>query len=332
MAPALGAGAVVAMALLLANIPGSPVVGPYILSDGKYGPHFECGFESMVHGWPFPFLRHNGDYTKSFDRPSPWRVGDNVRFTPWALAANSGLLFAGVIAVGWIVRRRIEKVGWRFGVIHVLLSIVCVAVVMAYMGSRYRIHEAQIAYLQRNGRSIDFAEWAPMGPYWLRELTGPRYWEWGDRLVAMHVEYSDEIAELPGESAIKVLGISTIQGDAIPSLKDFDNLVAIDMCLVNRDPEFWPCLRVISQCKSLQALNLYDTGVTERDLRELVGMPELVNLELSRNPEITDEGLVHLASMKGLQKLGLWGTGVTKKGIEKLQASLPDCEIGWDEM
>jgi hypothetical protein len=225
VAPAIGAGAVVATAFVLANVPGSPVVGPYILDDGKYGPHFECGFESMVHGWPFAYLRHDGDYTTSFDRPSPWRVGDNVHFAPLALAANIALLFAGVVATCWIVRRRIQNDGWRFGVMHLLLAMLCVSAVMAFITARYRVHLAQIAYLHRNQQSIEFAEWAPMGPYWLREFTGPRYWKWGDRLVAVHVEHSDEIAPLPGKSAIKVLRIDSVHCRAMPSLQDFDSLM-----------------------------------------------------------------------------------------------------------
>ncbi len=126
----------------------------------------------------------------------------------------------------------------------------------------------------------------------------------------------------------------------MPSLNDFHNLFAIDMSWVDfgyskfdgdGKPEFWSCLRVISKCQSLQAINLHKTGVTDRDLQELAGMPNLKCLDLSKNREVTDDGLVHLASIKPLQMLGLEGTCVTKTGVEKLRAALPNCEIEWDE-
>ena len=328
------------MAFLLANIPGNPVVGPDILSDGKYGPHFECGVESVIHGWPFTYLRHDGDYAQSGGGLSAWSVGDNVRFVLAPLLVNVALLVGGTFATGWIVRRRIQKHGWRFGIIHLMMAMLCVSAVVAFFVSRYRLHEAQIAHLRRGQQNINSAEWQPFGLHWLRNITGPQYWQRGDRLVAGDVEHSDEISDLPGKNAIKVLRIFTVKCDAMPPLDEYDNLLAIDLFMVNYDysdfegdgdPDFWPCLHVIAQRDSVQGLNLYETGVTDRGLKELAGMPNLINLELSGNPDVTDDGLVPLASIQSLQKLGLWGTGVTKTGVEKLQHALPDCEIRWDE-
>lgn len=339
-APAIIAAALLAAACLLANIPGNPVVGPSILSDGKYGPHFECGVESMVHGWPFAYLRHDGHHTPAGNGPSAWTPGENSRFTPAALAANVTLLTIITTALAWIVRRRIQAKGWRFEVIHLMLAIAAVSAITAGITARRRQHQAQVAWLQRGQRDILFAEWQPFGPYWLRAITEPHYWSWGDRLVAAEIEHSDEIATLPGKAGIKVLRIITVRCDAMPPLDDFDNLVAIDMSLVNydyanfagdSDPEFWPCLSVISQCGSLQGLNLYETDVTDRGLQELAQMPNLRHLELSANPGVTDDGLSHLASITSLQKLGLRGTRVTTTGVEKLRAALPDCEIDWDD-
>lgn len=333
----ISAAAVFAAAFLLANIPGDPVVGPNILSDGKYGPHFECGVESIVHGWPFSYLRHDGGHWPRRNGPSAWSVGGNAQFAVAPFTADLALLAVGTFAIGWIVRGRIRKHAWHFGIIHLMLTLLCGSAVLAFFTSRHR--PPQIAFLRRSQQNIAFADWQPFGPQWLRNITGPHYWEWGDRLVTVGLQHSNEISDLPGKSAIKVLQIYTVKCDAMPPLDNYDDLIAIDMCMVNYDysnidgdddPEFWPCLRVIAKRHSLQGLNLYETGVSDRGLRELVGMPHLANLELSGNPDVTDNGLVHLASIQSLKKLGLWGTGVTQAGVEKLQGALPDCAIGWD--
>ena len=340
--PGIAAASLFAAILLIANIPGSPMIGPDILSDGKYGPHFECGIQSMVHGWPFAFLEHDGHFTPWDDGPSAWIIGDSAQFALGAFAADIALLIAGTLAVGWAVRSRIQMSGWRFGLIHLLVAIGCASAVAAYIGSQYRLHQAQHAYLQRGGgQNFMLAESQPYGPYWLRRISGPDCWSWGDRLVAADIWTANEIADLPGKRAIKVLQIITVDCDAMPSLEAYENLLAIDMFMVNYDysefrgeghPDFAPCLRVIAQCDSLQGLNLYDTGVTDRGLQELARMPNLINLELSRNPDITDAGLDYLASIRSLKKLSLWEASVTKEGVEKLQTALPDCEIRWDGM
>jgi hypothetical protein len=184
-----------------------------------------------------------------------------------------------------------------------------------------------------------FAQWQPFGPYWLRVITENRFWAWGDHLVAADVNYSNQLSRIPGKRNIKVLRVMIADPTAMQCLQHFPNLLAIDLnwggcdCTDVEDDvaPFWPCLRVISQCKALQGLNLYNTYLTNRDLKELCGMHNLRNLELSVNSEINDEGLVHLKSLRSLRQLGLRGTSVTAKGVETLQRALPLCEIEWDD-
>jgi hypothetical protein len=149
---------------------------------------------------------------------------------------------------------------------------------------------------------------------------------------------SDEIAELPGRSHVKVLRFSRIKCDAMPPFDECDRLLAIDMHSVHLvyandqgdgDPEFWRCLRVIAECDSLQGLNLHNTTVTDRCLQVLARMPNLIHLDVSTNP-ITDDGPVYFTTMSSLKKLNLADTQVTENGIRKLRAALPDCEIAWD--
>ncbi len=254
--PAVIAAILFAVAFLLANIPGNPVVGPNArISCYTFGRHFVCSVEELVHGWPLPYLRHQGYYTPFGEGPSAWKVGDNAQFTPAALGANVVLLAVGTFVIGWLVRRRIQKEGWRFGISHMLLAVLCISVVMAYASSRYRLHQAQVAIIQRTHPDIRGPwEWQPFGPYWLRSITGPSYWNWGDCLVGADIAHSDEIAELPGRSAIKRLRIYTVKCDTMASLNDFHNLFAIHMSWVDfgysnfygdGKPEFWACLRLI---------------------------------------------------------------------------------------
>ena len=339
LVPAISAATLFAVAFLLATIPGNPVVSPYVYPAESTARTLNVASSRWFTVGHYIYLRHDGDYAQYGNGLSTWSFGDNVRFTLAPLLVNVALLVVGTFVIGWIVRRRLQKHGWRFGVIHLMMAMLCASIVVAFFVSRCRLHEAQIIHLRRGQQNINFAEWQPFGPHWLRDITGPRFWQWGDRLVAADVEHSDEITDLPGKNAIKVLRIFTVKCDVMPSLDEYDNLLAIDMCMVNYDysnfdgdgdPAFWPCL-LIAQRDSLQGLNLYETGVSDRGLKELAGMPNLTNLDLSANPDVTDNGLLHLASIESLRKLGLWGTSVTKSGVEKLQEALPNCEIGWDE-
>jgi hypothetical protein len=324
----------------IANIPGAPVVGPSILQDGKYGPHFQCNYQGLVHGWPLTFLIHEGHHRPTDYSLSPWRIGQISEFRPVLLLMNVAFLLLGSIVAGLLVQRHIQKHRWRFQLLHLMAATLVVAMVAAYLTHRSQVHRAQVRQMERAGAvNTDSAEWQPFGPYWLRSLTGAQYWHWADRLAAADIGHSDEIAELAGRTAIRVLRIQTVRCDAMPSLDDYDDLLAIDMFMVNYDysdrndnsePELWPCLHVIAQCDSIQGLNFYDAGVTNRGLQELARMPNLRNLELASNLDVTDEGLVHLASIRSLQKLGLSGTGVTKQGVQRLQTALPHCEIFWE--
>lgn len=336
--PALLAATLFAAALLLANIPGNLVIGPDVLRDDPYGAYFLCGVSEVAHGWPFTFLRHEGYAPPPGLVVSAWRIGEDPRFTSVAFIANLTLLAAGTWLIGTLVRRRIQNHGWRFGVIHVLVVMLCVSVIAAFMTSRYRTHQAQVARYERDGYRFSHTECQPFGPYWLRTITGPQCWQWGDLQVSAYLQHADEIAELPGKSKIKVLNIESIECRTMPSLDGYDDLLAINMGMANYgyanfdgddDPPLLACLREIAECDSIQALNLYDSIVTDRGLKELSRMPNLTHLELTGNTEVTDAGLLHLGSTTTLRKLGLAGTGVSQEGVERLQARLPECEIHW---
>jgi hypothetical protein len=332
---AIAIAALVASGLLLANLAGNPVENPAILANDKYGPHFNCSMESVVHGWPFSYLRHAGQ-AGAANRLSAWRVGGGVHFTTTAFVANLAAAAAGTAGAYWVVRRRIQAFGWRFRLVDLLATFAFLSIVLALAASRLHVHQSQVAYLQRYNQSVEFAEWEPFGPHWLRSKTGSQYWEWGDRLIGVDCLLPDDLKDLPGKSAVKVLRVFALEPDKMHCLAEFDNLLALDLCFVsydrsdradNRRGALWRCLQAVAQIDSLQGLNLYDARVTNRDLQELARMPNLIHLDISGNPDVTDDGLRHLASIQTLRKLSLDGTSVTKDGLAQLQSALPNCEI-----
>ena len=61
-------------------------------------------------------------------------------------------------------------------------------------------------------------------------------------------------------------------------------------------------------------------------MKHVVAFKKLQSLTL-RGAGITDISVGTLASLKDLTYLNLWHTDVSPEGIEKLQKSLPKCEI-----
>lgn len=244
--------------------------------------------------------------------------------------------------LGWLTQRHITKYNFRFGLSHIAVLLLAIGCVLGYGTYRYRLQQAQLDITFPSGDTEEAAylEWAPFGPFWLRSLTGDKFWRWGDRLLAAEPHGFQEIETFPGKSTILVLRPNAINLDEPPSFKGYHRLLAIDLRHTHHigfgppdddgDVNLIPLMREIAKCQTLQGLNFYDNGVTDRDLEELRTMPNLKHLELSGNDRITDAGLVHLASIKSLRKLGLQGTGVTQQGVNELEAELPNCYIHWD--
>lgn len=62
-------------------------------------------------------------------------------------------------------------------------------------------------------------------------------------------------------------------------------------------------------------------------LAPLKNFPNLGELNLRFNKDITDDAIVHLQELKKLAHLALDGTGITEAGMARLRAALPNCEI-----
>lgn len=329
------------------NVPGEPIIGPDILDIGKYGPHFECYPQYVAHGWPFRFLKHLGppSVAANWGKPlSPWGIGVSPEVHWWKLTANIAIVLFSSLLLGWLAKRHLTKYGYGFGLANVGLLLLLIGCVLGYGTYRYRLQQAQLRVISSaiNSEEATSLEWEPFGPYWLRSLTGNKFWNWGDRLVAIYAEHVDDIETFPGRSTIKVLRLGDINLDEPPSLAGYTRLAALDLTWSSHfsdeppdahgDDNLQPLMHEIAKCQTIEGLNLYDNGVTDRDVEVLSTLPKLKHLDLSDNNRITDVGLIHLGSIKSLRMLGLWGTQVTKQGVEKLQAELPNCEINWEGM
>lgn len=84
-------------------------------------------------------------------------------------------------------------------------------------------------------------------------------------------------------------------------------------------------MKEIAKLKNLQTLDLGDTQVTDQGLKVLAGMKNLQTLNLS-GTQVTDAGLKELASLESLQALYLVGTKVKGSGLEEL-AGLKDLQV-----
>lgn len=340
--------AVVAFAIgVFLNLPGEPIIGPGILDNGKYGPHFECYPQHVAHGWPWRFLKHLGPPSEpaNWGKPlSPWGIGVSPEVDWWKLTGNIATVILGPLLIGWLVHCRLMKYGYRFTLVNVGLLLLVIGCVLGYGTYRYRLQQDQLRALvpEDVDTSFTFIEWEPFGPYWLRSLTGDKVWSWGDRMIAIETQDSEGIESFPGTSTVKVLRPGAINLDEPPSLAGYTRLTALDLTMTSHigygppdddgDVNLVPLMQEIAKCRTLEGVNLYDNGVTDRDLEQLAKMPNLKHLELSDNNRISDAGLIHLASIKSLRRLGLGATSVTKQGVDQLQAELPYCEIYWDGM
>lgn len=86
-------------------------------------------------------------------------------------------------------------------------------------------------------------------------------------------------------------------------------------------------LAEIAKLPHLRELWLDGPWTTDTGVRNLAGLKELQTLSLGGS-HITDEGLQVVTGFPKLTRLRLPGAGrVTASGIEKLQATLPNCKI-----
>lgn len=87
-------------------------------------------------------------------------------------------------------------------------------------------------------------------------------------------------------------------------------------------------LKVLTELRDLQILDLTDSQVTDAGLSYLEALPHLERLRLD-GTQISDAGLEHLKKMPQLREVYLYATQVTERGVADLRKALPQAEIAW---
>ena len=86
----------------------------------------------------------------------------------------------------------------------------------------------------------------------------------------------------------------------------------------------------LAAIRSLEAVKLDYTAVTDKALDALKALPQLKELSLDHT-NVTDRGAEILRGIPTLQSIDLYHTTVSKNGYQLLKASLPQCRIFYDE-
>lgn len=90
------------------------------------------------------------------------------------------------------------------------------------------------------------------------------------------------------------------------------------------------CLSQLPHRKNLKILSFFNTKLTDADLLHVGGCTNLQQLDLSSTP-ISDAGLKSLEQLPRLRELNLVQTAVTFDAVARLQETLPECHIIWDD-
>ena len=85
-------------------------------------------------------------------------------------------------------------------------------------------------------------------------------------------------------------------------------------------------LKHLKGLPNLEVLHLMHTATTDAGLEHLRGLTSLEVLDLS-GTQVTDAGLKHLKGLTNLIELNIYYTQVTFEGADKLQETLPECDI-----
>jgi len=141
--------------------------------------------------------------------------------------------------------------------------------------------------------------------------------------------YLDALPQLKSLSLLHGSKVTAAGLVHVYGLKELEVLDLHDVAKPMTDAELAKLVKALPHLKSLglcDCAHLSDAG-----LACLAGMTRLQALDLSWCNPITDAGLEHLRGLSGLKTLTLpapsaW-TKITDAGVQKLQASLPNCKI-----
>lgn len=307
--------AVVVIGLIFANVPAREMTYVEIPDDGKYGPHYEP-YTRYEHGWPSSYLTRNIWISWGL-RSNSWGITQNVQSFSVSGIAIDSLVAAVVVTCAAAIfeswRRRRQSL-WRFRLIELFGVLTTVAVAGGWYQWQSRIanleaaalQEAHLDYLKQypdeSKYPFDDVTYERGGPTFLRELLGDKPFTFQDRVVhADIIDSNPKFAnQFPYLQCIRP-GADGIETDAARSISKLRRLETLDVFMSGLGP-----LTEHPPLKSLRGINLFDGGVTERDLVWIGECTNLEQLEMSR-VNIGDEGLRHLIGLKKLKALSVGG-------------------------
>jgi hypothetical protein len=174
------------------------------------------------------------------------------------------------------------------------------------------------------------------------ELTARRPNSHGESLVTMGYRYDGKdqyykpvackwLHPLVGEEAfgevtgVQLLGTSAADDD----LRYLADVPTVERVLLSNTLVTDAGLVYLQSCPKLRMLTLDGLPITDDGLTQLLVLQDLESLSLNRT-KITDKGLEQLAKLPKLKELWLRNTAITDAGYQRLDASLPRCEIQAD--
>lgn len=106
--------------------------------------------------------------------------------------------------------------------------------------------------------------------------------------------------------------------DVLHDLGELPNIEFISIKAGTVTPEG---LRALSGNRTLRGLVLDNVELSDETLAALNAVPQLVYLDLRKNPNLTDRGLAHLSAMPGLTHLNLEYCSISDEGVAVLAAN-----------
>ena len=326
-----------AVVILLANIPGQVVSGPTMPP-----PWGTCGAEFGIdvrchHGWPFTFLVRERVSTAFGAHPlwgqSLWNPAEGVVERSWWRLAGDVFVGLTVLFVAGAAFERWRRHRGRFQLrlIDMFAIVTLVACGLAYWATlaAERTRQANVvARMKDSGALTGGVEWSSGGLSWLRERLGDQPFTASDRVVSVWVagEGLTQLSELPNLKLVWVFAPSTHA--QIDALRELPNLEALVMMWAGISHEE-------TQENSDERIRVYDADPYIR----LPRLPHLRGLNL-RGASFRGEGLEHLRdievldlaetnlddaamakfeSMRKLRILSLVDTDITDIGLEHLK-------------
>lgn len=302
----------------MANFPAIEV--PHAgMSNGKYGPHFECvtGYD---HGWPLRYAERDasrpvkapaprGPYWERASAWTPWAGTKSFYWTALLIDAATAL---SVVAIGavmaqlWRSRRRSIL---QPRLIDLLGLVAFVAAACAWIGHDrlQRLNEERLLRVdaeQRGDNYVNLLKHVERGcavPAFLPKSMR----DWYESRFGNVLELNGDVDLAPQFRHLLVLAYPPVSQSLRDCLRRLPNLEAIDWCRGSIHHSGAPDdieLRDLPPLRNLRGVNLYDTDANDRDLEWLGKCPRLERICLF-DTEVTDVGMWHLAHLNRLRIL-----------------------------